>query len=504
MVVELAASGHTVGITANSHAVISHLLEAVLTESRLQGLELRASQKADPGQGATDPGVTRRGDVAGLLVDLHDGVKVVGGTAWVFSRPELDQRLDYLVVDEAGQLSLANVCAVATSARNLVLVGDPRQLSQPSQGTHPEGAGVSALEHFLEDADTMPPTLGVFLDHTHRSHPAICQYISEIYYQGRLQSLPGCERQTVLGSGWLSGSGLRWAPTEHQGNAASSTEEAVAVAEIVGDLLRRTWVDRRGAERPIGLNDILMVAPFNAQVARLAARLPAGARMGTVDRFQGQEAAVVIVSLTTSSADDTPHGLDFLFSRERLNVAVSRAAALSVIVGSPALLRTRCHTVGQLRLVNGLCRYVELAETGGDTQLLRSVPPRAKVLASGEEVDMFEADNIRDWLAHDVVDETGDKVGELEAIYYDTASDEPSFATVKVGVLSHRLVFVPLQGAKVGPGFLKVAYGKKLVQGAPAIETDGGLQASDEPPVFEHYGLAYQPGASGERRLARR
>ncbi len=367
MVVELAASGHTVGITANSHAVISHLLEAVLTEARHQGLKLRASQKADPGQVATDPGVTRRGDVAGLLVDLDDGVKVIGGTAWVFSRPELDQRLDYLVVDEAGQLSLANVCAVATSARNLVLVGDPRQLSQPSQGTHPEGAGVSALEHVLEDADTMPPTLGVFLDHTHRLHPAICQYISEIYYQGRLQSLAGCELQTVLGSGWLSGSGLRWAPAEHQGNAASSTEEAEAVAEIVGDLLRRTWVDRRGAERPIGLDDILVVAPFNAQVALLVKNLPAGTRVGTVDRFQGQEAAVVIVSLTTSSADDTPRGLDFLFSRERLNVAVSRAEALSVIVGSPALLRTRCHTVGQLRLVNGLCRYVELAATGGDT-----------------------------------------------------------------------------------------------------------------------------------------
>ncbi len=366
MVVELAGAGHTVGITANSHAVISHLLEAVLIEARLQGRELRASQKADPGQGATDPGVTRRGNVAELLVDLDDGVKVVGGTAWVFSRPELDQRLDYLVVDEAGQLSLANVCAVATSARNLVLVGDPRQLSQPSLGTHPKGAGVSALEHVLGDADTIPPNLGVFLDHTHRLHPLICDYISEIYYQGRLQSLAGCEFQKVLGSGWLSGSGLRWVPSDHQGNRASSAEEAIAVAEIVGELLGRSWIDRAGAERPLGLQDILVVAPFNAQVALLGRTLPAGARVGTVDRFQGQEAAVVIVSLTTSSADDTPRGLDFLFSRERLNVAVSRARALSVIVGSPALLRTRCHTVDQLRLVNGLCRYAELAKTGGD------------------------------------------------------------------------------------------------------------------------------------------
>jgi hypothetical protein len=117
---------------------------------------------------------------------------------------------------------------------------------------------------------------------------------------------------------------------------------------------------------------------------------------------------------------------------------------------------------------------------------------------------MFEAEDIRDWLGHDVVDESGDKIGELESIYYDTATDEPSFATVKVGMLSHRLVFVPLQGAKVGPGVLKVAYAKKLVQGAPSIETDGGLEAADEAAVFQHYGLTYQPGASGERRLARR
>jgi len=368
MVVELAASGHTVGVTANSHAVISHLLEAVLTESRLQGRELRASQKADPGQGATDPGVTRRGDVAGLLVDLDDGVKVIGGTAWVFSRPELDQRLDYLVVDEAGQLSSANVCAVATSARNLVLVGDPRQLSQPSQGTHPKGAGVSALEHVLGDADTIPPNLGVFLDHTHRLHPTICEYISEIYYHGRLQSLPGCELQTVSGPGGISGSGLRWVPTDHRGNRASSEEEAAAVAETVGDLLRRSWIDRTGAERPLGLQDILVVAPFNAQVALLGRTLPPGARVGTVDRFQGQEAAVVIISLTTSSTDEIPHGMDFLFSRERLNVAVSRAQALAVMVGSPTLLVTRCHTVDQLRLVNGLCRYVERAEADVGTE----------------------------------------------------------------------------------------------------------------------------------------
>lgn len=365
VVVELVRAGNTVGLTANSHAVIAHLLEAVMTCAEGSGVSLRASQKAETGHALDHPNVTRRTDNADMDADLAQGADVLAGTAWLFSRPEFDQRLDYLVVDEAGQLSLANVCAVGTAARNLVLVGDPRQLSQPSEGVHPPGAGTSALEHLLAGAATIPPELGIFLDHTHRLHPAICAFISEIVYDGRLRSLPGCERQAIGGSDPLGGSGLRWVPVEHRGNRVSAPEEATAIGRILEEVLGRTWTDKEGNDQPLGLSDILVVAPYNAQVSLLGRTLPSGSRVGTVDRFQGQEAPVVIVSLTTSSIDQIPRGMDFLYSQERFNVAVSRAQALTVLVGSPALLSVACRTVEQLRLANGLCRYTELAEMIG-------------------------------------------------------------------------------------------------------------------------------------------
>ena len=362
LVVEFVRAGRTVGLTANSHAVITHLLETVMRCAKEQGVPLRASQKAEDGQALNHPGVTRRTDNADMASDLDQGTNVIAGTAWLFSRPEFDQRLDYLVVDEAGQLSLANVCAVGTAAKNLVLVGDPRQLSQPSEGTHPPGAGTSGLDHLLGDAATMPPDLGIFLDHTHRLHPAICTFISEIVYEDRLQSLPGCEHQAIGGAGPLGGSGLRWVPVDHQANRTSAPEEAEVIRGLVEDLLVRSWTDKMENIRPLRVSDVLVVAPYNAQVALLGRTLPNGVRVGTVDRFQGQEAPVVIVSLTTSSSDQIPRGFDFLYSQERLNVAVSRAQALTILVGSPALLSVACRTVQQLRLANGLCRFIELAE----------------------------------------------------------------------------------------------------------------------------------------------
>ena len=289
-------------------------------------------------------------------------VDVVAGTAWLFSRPGLAASLDTLIVDEAGQLSLANVCAVAPAARNLVLVGDPRQLAQPSQGTHPEGAGASALEHVLAGAATVAPEEGLFLDRTWRLHPAITDFISEQVYDGRLESEDHCAQQQVDEGPLVGGSGLRWCGVPHEGNRTSSTEEAAAVAEIHRSLIGRRWTDEKGERRTIGADDILVVAPYNAQVRELSDALPEGARVGTVDKFQGQEAAVVIVSLAASSAEDVPRGMEFLYSRNRLNVAVSRARALAVMVASPTLLTVRCRTVAQMKLANVLCRYAEMAD----------------------------------------------------------------------------------------------------------------------------------------------
>ena len=273
----------------------------------------------------------------------------------------MEGKLDDLFIDEAGQMSLANVIAASTCASNLVLVGDPNQLAQPSKGSHREGADLSALDHVLDGAQTMPSERGRFLATTYRMHPDVCQFISEIAYDGRLESAPECSRQGVGGDGELSGTGLRYRPVVHVGNRTSSSEEAGEVAEVFGALIGRAWTDRNGDQRSLTVDDLLVVAPYNAHVSLLAAKLPTGARIGTVDKFQGQEAPIVIYSMATSSAAEAPRGMDFLYSLHRLNVAVSRAQGLAILVCSPALLDVKAHTPEQMHLANAVCRFAEIA-----------------------------------------------------------------------------------------------------------------------------------------------
>jgi len=360
-VVTLVDQGRKVGITANSHAVISNLLREVVECAEREGVALRASQKSGDGRAVRHRFVTQRNN-AGMQADLATA-NVFAGTAWLFTQPAFESALDHLVVDEAGQFSLANVVAVGTSARNLVLVGDPSQLAQPSKGSHPIGAEASALAHLLGAHETMPEDLGIFLATTHRLHPAICGFVSEVFYEGRLHSEPGCERQRVGGDGPFSGSGLRWLPVAHEGNRTSSPEEADVVDRCCRTVLEQSWTNRLGEVRQLSESDVLVVTPYNAQVSLLAERLPSGVQIGTVDKFQGRQAPVVIVSMATSSAELAPRGMEFLYSRNRLNVAVSRAQAMAVVVSSPTLLSAHCRTVDHLRLVNGLCRYVEVALT---------------------------------------------------------------------------------------------------------------------------------------------
>jgi uncharacterized protein len=310
--------------------------------------------------GAAGVEVTESNDrvVAALTNGEHN---LVGGTAWLWARADLRELVDVLFIDEAGQFALANAVAVSRCARSLVLLGDPQQLTQPTQAQHPYGAGVSVLEHVLGGHATMPPDRGVFLDRTYRMHPQINDFVSITSYEGRLLTAPGLERQAVQGAGRWTGAGLRWLPVEHTGNVSASSEEAAAVAAIAAELLAGKWTDSDGVTRPIEPADVLVVAPYNAQVARLRQLLPAGVQAGTVDKFQGRQAAVVIYSTASSSAQDAPRGIEFLYDVHRLNVAVSRARALAIIVGSPRLPDAEVTTPEQLRLVNALCRYVETA-----------------------------------------------------------------------------------------------------------------------------------------------
>jgi superfamily I DNA and/or RNA helicase len=253
-----------------------------------------------------------------------------------------------------------------------VLLGDPQQLTQPTKAVHPYGSGVSALDHLRVTVegghevvhDVIPADRGVFLDRTYRMHPALTSFVSELAYEGKLESAAGRERLAVDAPGALSGDGLRWVPVVHtQLCDQASTEEALVVRTLVADLLRGEWTDAEGVTAPLTLDDILVVAPYNAHVAALQLALPAGARVGTVDTFQGRQGAVVLYSMGSTSAALAPRGVGFLYDLHRLNVAVSRAKAMAVVVASPLLLDAEVHTPEDLRAVNALCRYVDEAKT---------------------------------------------------------------------------------------------------------------------------------------------
>jgi len=298
-----------------------------------------------------------------VFAALGAGCQVAAGTAWLWARPEAFESVDVLFVDEAAQMSLANVLAVSHAAPSLVLLGDPRQLDQPTQGSHPEGTSVSALDYILEGQQTIGADRGLFLAETWRLNPKICAFTSEMFYESRLQPIKGLELQEIRSQGRIRGSGLRYVPVAHQGNQNSSPEEAEAIATLVAEILgsSTTWVDRHGAENVVTLDDILIISPYNAQVFDLKDRI-AGARIGTVDKFQGQEAPIVIYSMTTSTHADAPRGMNFLYSLNRLNVATSRARALSILVCSPALFEPECRTPEQMRMANAFCQYLEMAE----------------------------------------------------------------------------------------------------------------------------------------------
>jgi uncharacterized protein len=217
------------------------------------------------------------------------------------------------------------------------------------------------LQHLLGDGSTVPPEEGLFLDESWRMHPDVCSYISDLAYDGRLRSAPVTATRKVESSG-LSGTGLRFLPVEHEGNRQGSPEEAAAIASEVDTLLSDGYfTDEQGARHRVEAKDILVVAAYNSQVACIREQLPKEIAVGTVDKFQGQEAPVVFYSLATSTPAEAPRGIEFLFNLNRLNVAVSRAQCLAVLVGNPALLDAECRSVEQMRLLNGACRFVERA-----------------------------------------------------------------------------------------------------------------------------------------------
>lgn len=363
VIVSLMQAGHRVGVTANSHKAINNLLakvEEVAAERRFRFTGIKKSTAGRPetffdGQSIGDE--TDNDDIVGADVPL------LAGTAWLFADERLDGTLDYLFVDEAGQVSLANLVATGTAARNIVLLGDQMQLGQPIQGVHPGRSGESVLEYLLDGIATIAPERGVFLKTTWRMHADVCRFISEAVYDGRLEPEPAnnVQRLPLAADAHpaLRPTGVRFVAVEHEGRSQSSAEEAELARALYDSLLAQRYRDKRGVEHPMTRDNILVVAPYNAQVNSLQRVLPENARVGTVDKFQGQEAEVVIVSMTTSSGDCLPRQLEFLYSKNRLNVAISRAKCLAIVIASPALLTIRCETPEQMALVNTLCWVAE-------------------------------------------------------------------------------------------------------------------------------------------------
>lgn len=364
MILSLLKAGKKVGVTATSHQVISNLLQEVCKAAGSADYRIKGIQKAKEPHWCQEDIIPWIDDNGAILAALQSGeATIAAGTAWLWSREDMARSVDVLFIDEAGQFSLANALAVAPAAKSLVLLGDPQQLMQPQKGLHPPGTEVSALNHLLLDEATVPPERGLFLGVTWRLHPDICAFTSEIYYDGRLASRPGLELQRIAGAGELIGSGLRVAFVKHSDNQNESPEEVTEVVKLVDHLLNSglTWVDRGGKAKTLGLSDILIVAAYNAQVGAIQQQLPAEARVGTVDKFQGKEAPIVIYSMASSSAEDAPRGMEFLYSPNRLNVATSRARCVVILVANERIFLPDCRTPEQMRLANGLCRYLELA-----------------------------------------------------------------------------------------------------------------------------------------------
>lgn len=361
LIAELIRRGKKVGISSNSHKAINNLLISTVQYCHKEGITgyFACASNTDPLIDDLKISVLENKDIAGFL---QVGC-VVGTTAWGFSRDDLKDSFDYLFIDEAGQVSVANLIAMSRSASNIILMGDQMQLGQPSQGSHPEDSGLSILDYLLHSTPTIPDSMGVFLGTTYRMHSSVNHFISEAIYEGKLETAPENDEQLITIPVGYQGvlnkeAGIITVPVMHEGNTQASDEEVEQIVILARELLGRTFNAKNGQQRIIDWKDILFVAPYNYQVNKLKAALGDQARVGSVDKFQGQEAPVVFLSMCASSANESPRGLNFLFDKNRINVAVSRAQCMAIVVYSPALLDSVPSSVDQITLMNLFCQLV--------------------------------------------------------------------------------------------------------------------------------------------------
>jgi predicted RecB family nuclease len=364
MILSLIKAGKRVGISALSHKVITGLLEKVSQAASKEKMNIHIAQKVNDTTDSNTLNWIKTTENKDVLDAIQNGFNIAAGTSFMWSREEFFEAVDFLFVDEAGQLSLIDTLALSHAGKNLVLMGDPQQLKQPQKGSHPEGTEVSALEHILQEQKTISENQGVFLGTTWRMHPAINKYVSELFYDNRLHTKSETENQTLEGNTVYKKPGLYVEAAEHQGNQNSSAEEVEKIVSIVNDFTLNGvyWIDCNKQKHELEACHIKIIAPYNEQVELLQKALPhLQEGIGTVDKFQGQEAPVIIFSMATSTPEDAPRGMEFLYSLNRLNVAVSRSRAVFILVANPALFNPACRSPRQMQLANALCRLRELA-----------------------------------------------------------------------------------------------------------------------------------------------
>ena len=353
LIAYLVGLGYKIGVASNSHKAIDNLLQAAvadLDKENIPGQICRINRGHDKLYDSTD-----RIELASSAskINFKKEYVIYGGTAWSFANPILEDQLDYLFVDESGQVSLANLVAMSASTKNLILMGDQMQLAQPTLGTHPLGCGVSSLDYILGNMPTIPSDIGILLPETYRLHPDICNFVSKKVYEGRITAVKSNQKRTITpakGSKYISSSGIKYIELDHYGNSQASIEEVEVIQKVTNELLKST---KNGYENStITEDDILIISPFNHQTRILQQHLGDKYQIGTVDKFQGRQAAVVIISMASSDVESSPRGIEFLFERNRLNVAITRAMSLAIIIGSKNLISTNISNMNAMALTN--------------------------------------------------------------------------------------------------------------------------------------------------------
>lgn len=361
MIYNLLKSGKKIGVTALSHKVIINLLKKAKEVADENDLKVKILYKSS----ATDDLDTfwESPKNTAEIEHLLPNYQIIAGTSFMWCHESLRDAVDYLFVDEAGQFALIETVVVSHAAKNLIFLGDHQQLKQPIQGIHPEGTEVSALEHLLKGEKTIPKNRGIFLEKTWRMHPDICLFDSEMFYEGKLLAVDQLKNQKIEGNTELVGSGLFYKSITHSGNTNVAMEEIDYIENLVNNLTKGDvyWVDKEDKKHLVTANDIKIITPYNSNVFELQKRLP-NYEIGTVDKFQGQEAPIVIYSMASSTPEDAPRGMDFLYSPNRFNVAVSRAKIAFILVGNPKLFSPNCKSPEEIKLANPFCRYIELSK----------------------------------------------------------------------------------------------------------------------------------------------